>query len=63
MQQPADNQRLLRDFCAHVIQLCNYVEDFRTEQEAVALKLFDYETMRQKAEQVHRMAMGISKSN
>lgn len=48
----------VREFCAHVLQLCDYVEDMRTEP--LALKLFDYGVMRAKALQVRAIADELS---
>lgn len=43
----------MRDILAHVLQLCDYVENLRTEPGL--LVLVDYTVLRKKAEQVRKM--------
>lgn len=48
----------IREFCAHILQLCDYIEDMRCEPR---LTTTDFGVVRAKALQVHKMAEGISK--
>jgi hypothetical protein len=49
----------IREFCAHILQLCDYVEDTQVEQSM--LNTADYGVVQAKAAQVRKMAAGISK--
>ena len=53
----SDSGTTVRDFCAHVIQLCHYVEDLRIEKKLV---LTDYGVIRKKALAVCTMATEVS---
>ena len=44
----------LRDFCAHVLQLCDYVEDLRIEKK---MTLTDFSVVRKKALAVRDLAL------
>ena len=44
-----------RDIHANVLQLCDYIEDMRNEPDLKLFRTFDYEVLRAKAQQVHKL--------